>query len=160
MYKQGRFRAAFLLGFSFGMMHSMDVERKKTTWSSRRGYRFILQIFGLVAVLLVCSVFIYKHLYGATHARVAVHASAKAPRLIAEYSRVQASSDTVSGLGGVPQISHKPVTPVVPVHGLRANILMYHHVGPLPESADALRRDLTVSPENFESQVAWLKNQG
>jgi len=39
-------------------------------------------------------------------------------------------------------------------------ILMYHHVGPLPLKADQLRRDLTVSAENFELEAAWLKGQG
>jgi hypothetical protein len=39
-------------------------------------------------------------------------------------------------------------------------ILMYHHVGLLPENPDALRQDLTVSPEDFAKQVAWFKQQG
>jgi len=43
---------------------------------------------------------------------------------------------------------------------LKLPILMYHHVGPLPESSDALRNDLTVSPEDFEMQVAFIKGQG
>ncbi len=43
---------------------------------------------------------------------------------------------------------------------LRIPILMYHHVGPLPGKPDALRKDLTVSSEDFEMQLAWLKAQG
>lgn len=39
-------------------------------------------------------------------------------------------------------------------------ILMYHHVGPLPPDADKIRVGLTVSPENFASQVKWLSEQG
>jgi peptidoglycan/xylan/chitin deacetylase (PgdA/CDA1 family) len=39
-------------------------------------------------------------------------------------------------------------------------ILIYHHIGNLPAEADAVRKDLTVSPENFEIQAAWLKSQG
>lgn len=39
-------------------------------------------------------------------------------------------------------------------------ILMYHHIGQLPAQADATRKDLTVSLEDFEMQVAWLKGQG
>ena len=39
-------------------------------------------------------------------------------------------------------------------------ILMYHHIGGLPPEADAVRADLTVSAQNFELQVAWLKSQG
>lgn len=48
----------------------------------------------------------------------------------------------------------------VPEDALPVPILMYHHVGPLPGDADALRRDLTVSAEDFETQVAWLSQVG
>lgn len=43
---------------------------------------------------------------------------------------------------------------------VRLPILMYHHIGHLPEGADELRKDLTVTPEDFEIQVAWFKGQG
>jgi peptidoglycan/xylan/chitin deacetylase (PgdA/CDA1 family) len=39
-------------------------------------------------------------------------------------------------------------------------ILMYHYVSPLPANADAIRRDLDVTPENFRSQMQWLKANG
>lgn len=39
-----------------------------------------------------------------------------------------------------------------------AKILMYHHVGPLPENADDIRKGLTVSVENFDSQLKYLKD--
>ena len=39
-------------------------------------------------------------------------------------------------------------------------VLMYHHVGDLPENADPVRKDLTVSTDNFTQQVEWLKSQG
>lgn len=41
-------------------------------------------------------------------------------------------------------------------------ILMYHHVGTVPpeEKWNAVRKDLTVSSENFESQLKWLKENG
>jgi len=39
-------------------------------------------------------------------------------------------------------------------------ILMYHHVGELPENSDAIRRDLTVSTTDFEREVKWLSDQG
>jgi peptidoglycan/xylan/chitin deacetylase (PgdA/CDA1 family) len=35
---------------------------------------------------------------------------------------------------------------------------MYHHVGPLPENADDIRRGLTASAENFDSQLKYLKD--
>lgn len=43
---------------------------------------------------------------------------------------------------------------------IRVPILMYHHIGVPPENADATRKDLTVSPEEFEQQVAWLSKAG
>ena len=46
------------------------------------------------------------------------------------------------------------------VTGLKIPILMYHHIGPLPQNANELRKDLTVSAEDFEMQVSWLKGQG
>jgi len=41
-----------------------------------------------------------------------------------------------------------------------ASILMYHHIGPLPQDADDIRRGLTVSSENFDSQMKYLKENG
>ncbi|MBL8030429.1 MAG: polysaccharide deacetylase family protein [Candidatus Doudnabacteria bacterium] len=45
---------------------------------------------------------------------------------------------------------------------IKLPILMYHHIGEIPKEAktDYIRVGLTVSPENFEAQIAWLKNQG
>jgi peptidoglycan/xylan/chitin deacetylase (PgdA/CDA1 family) len=37
---------------------------------------------------------------------------------------------------------------------------MYHYVSELPADADAVRRDLTVSPETFEEQLQYLADQG
>ena len=37
---------------------------------------------------------------------------------------------------------------------------MYHHIGYPPPTADAIRRDLTVTPEAFETQMSWFKQQG
>lgn len=39
-------------------------------------------------------------------------------------------------------------------------ILMYHYVGGLPADADIYRVDLTVSPEQFEAQLAYLQRAG
>ncbi len=39
-------------------------------------------------------------------------------------------------------------------------ILMYHHVGEPPPGADAIRRDLTVLPGQFEAQLAYLSEEG
>jgi peptidoglycan/xylan/chitin deacetylase (PgdA/CDA1 family) len=37
---------------------------------------------------------------------------------------------------------------------------MYHYVAPLPPDADVYRRDLTVSPEDFEAQLEYLSGAG
>jgi len=39
-------------------------------------------------------------------------------------------------------------------------ILMYHYVSELPPGADEYRRDLTVSPEDFEAQLQYLDEAG
>ncbi len=39
-------------------------------------------------------------------------------------------------------------------------ILMYHFLSIPPANADIYRRDLSVSPENFEAQLAYLKDAG
>lgn len=39
-------------------------------------------------------------------------------------------------------------------------ILMYHHVAVPPPDADAIRRDLSVSPANFEAQLRYLIENG
>lgn len=43
---------------------------------------------------------------------------------------------------------------------IKIPILMYHHVGELPQNADKLRKNLNVTSEDFEIQVAWLQSQG
>jgi peptidoglycan/xylan/chitin deacetylase (PgdA/CDA1 family) len=39
-------------------------------------------------------------------------------------------------------------------------ILMYHYVSVPPQDADIYRLDLSVTPENFEEQLAWLRSEG
>jgi len=43
---------------------------------------------------------------------------------------------------------------------IRIPILMYHHIAVPPPEADAIRRDLSVSPENFEAQLRYLASNG
>jgi peptidoglycan/xylan/chitin deacetylase (PgdA/CDA1 family) len=42
----------------------------------------------------------------------------------------------------------------------RVPILMYHYISKPPADADVYRLDLSVTPENFEAQLAWLRSQG
>jgi peptidoglycan/xylan/chitin deacetylase (PgdA/CDA1 family) len=46
-----------------------------------------------------------------------------------------------------------PITLTVP-------ILMYHYLSAPPPGADAIRRDLSVSPEQFEAHLAYLGQEG
>lgn len=43
---------------------------------------------------------------------------------------------------------------------LEVPILMYHHVAVPPKGAGAVRRDLSVSPTNFEAQLKYLRDAG
>lgn len=43
---------------------------------------------------------------------------------------------------------------------LRVPILMYHYVSEPPEDADRYRRDLSVTPEQFDRQLRWLRDNG
>jgi peptidoglycan/xylan/chitin deacetylase (PgdA/CDA1 family) len=43
---------------------------------------------------------------------------------------------------------------------VHVNALMYHYVSWLPPDPDALRRDLTVSPADFEDHLRYLKENG
>lgn len=48
----------------------------------------------------------------------------------------------------------------IPGKSLHIPVLMYHHVGPLPDRPDKLSLDLTVSPDEFRAQVEYFKNSG
>lgn len=41
---------------------------------------------------------------------------------------------------------------------LRVPILMYHYVSEPPEDADRYRRDLSVTPEQLDAQLGWLRD--
>lgn len=43
---------------------------------------------------------------------------------------------------------------------LRVPILMYHYVDELPEDADEIRINLTVSPSDFRAQMVYLRDNG
>jgi peptidoglycan/xylan/chitin deacetylase (PgdA/CDA1 family) len=50
-------------------------------------------------------------------------------------------------------------TPVIPERA-QVPILMYHYISDVPPGADRLRRDLTVTPENFRAQLQYLADAG
>jgi peptidoglycan/xylan/chitin deacetylase (PgdA/CDA1 family) len=43
---------------------------------------------------------------------------------------------------------------------VKAPILMYHHIQTPPVGADAVRRDISVAPERFESHLKYLYDNG
>lgn len=53
-----------------------------------------------------------------------------------------------------------PLRPIANINAVQIPILMYHHVGSLPEKADLIRKDLTVSVSDFESEVKYLSDAG
>jgi len=56
--------------------------------------------------------------------------------------------------------SPTPTATPIPDLALTVPILMYHYVSPLPADADTIRQDLTVTPEAFAAQLAYLREQG
>ena len=55
-------------------------------------------------------------------------------------------------------VSTAPASSLTPSDQTQIPILMYHYIGPIPPDQlnNALRKDLTVSQENFEAQLKWL----
>ena len=51
-------------------------------------------------------------------------------------------------------------TPIVLPDEVRVPVLMYHYISELPSSADSLRRDLTVLPQDFRAQLQYLAEEG
>lgn len=47
-----------------------------------------------------------------------------------------------------------------PLRRLRVPVLMYHYISTPPPGSDAIRLDLSVTPENFTRQMEWLRQKG
>jgi peptidoglycan/xylan/chitin deacetylase (PgdA/CDA1 family) len=68
--------------------------------------------------------------------------------------------ETMAGvLAAAPEADHLGAA-IRPRQAVEMPIIMYHHVGHLPAGADAIRRDLTVSPDAFEKQLQYFKENG
>lgn len=73
----------------------------------------------------------------------------------------QAVADSVTGQPTQASVAFMaPLGTAVGTRVARIPILMYHHIGWLPEYPDAYRRDLTVTPPKFVAQMRWMKQQG
>lgn len=76
---------------------------------------------------------------------------------------IDSSSHEIERLGR--QLAPAPIAAPLPTpdgisRRLVVPVLMYHHVGDPGPGADAIRRDLSVSTANFESQLRYLVEQG
>jgi peptidoglycan/xylan/chitin deacetylase (PgdA/CDA1 family) len=69
-------------------------------------------------------------------------------------------ANTLAAPTATPQPSEEVPTPDGVVRQIKVPILMFHYVGPLPANADAVRRDLTVSPARFEEYLRYLQEAG
>jgi peptidoglycan/xylan/chitin deacetylase (PgdA/CDA1 family) len=73
----------------------------------------------------------------------------------------------LSASNSIPNVIAKEVIPATanaqPSNALLKGavpVLMYHYIGDLPTNADATRKDLTVSTQNFQAQINFLLSQG
>ncbi len=78
------------------------------------------------------------------------------PLLLKAHNTPEAGELAPAGL----LVTPTPTVTLIPNTALTVPILMYHYVSALPAEADAIRQDLTVTPENFEAQLAYLRDQG
>lgn len=123
--------------------------------------RHHIKIISLIVALLVLTMGIYSVQRWQVHGERAVQAAkvARAGEFETSAAPLHAPAGddvrTIHGLSGQYRAGG-----TVPPDALAVPILMYHHVGSLPPDADALRRDLTVSAQDFESEVAWLSQRG
>jgi peptidoglycan/xylan/chitin deacetylase (PgdA/CDA1 family) len=67
-------------------------------------------------------------------------------------------AERAQSLSGETTLGPTP-TPAIPERA-QVPILMYHHVSDVPPGADRLRRDLTVTPDNFRAQLQYLADAG
>lgn len=77
---------------------------------------------------------------------------------IKETPAAATSSATISS----PTPSPKPI-PQIPIHSgrqVRVPILLYHYIGNNPNPEDKARDNLSVSPDKFDEQMGYLKDNG
>lgn len=122
--------------------------------------RKLIYIISIIAVVLITITAFLAYLFN----------SKRIPFIKARSSNNQAShnnkpKDPIAGYDQIVNTSDKsPVTPtsqdVQNGKSLHVPVLMYHHIGIAPATADATHKGLTVSPTEFETQVKWLKDNG
>ena len=79
------------------------------------------------------------------------------------YVTVKASDAEIPALPvstTAPERTYRPAIAADGARTIRVNALMFHRVEWLPPDADALRKDLTVSPADFEEMLRYLRASG
>jgi peptidoglycan/xylan/chitin deacetylase (PgdA/CDA1 family) len=69
------------------------------------------------------------------------------------------ASKPLTALSQAPAPTPTPAAPLRPRESAVLPIIMYHYLGPLPPNADAIRRDLTVLPANFDKQLQYFADR-
>jgi peptidoglycan/xylan/chitin deacetylase (PgdA/CDA1 family) len=70
------------------------------------------------------------------------------------------SGDVTSSGDATPPPAPLPTPYGVYSWTLKVPILMYHYISQPPADADVYRVDLSVTPDNFRQQLAWLRDNG
>jgi peptidoglycan/xylan/chitin deacetylase (PgdA/CDA1 family) len=99
----------------------------------------------IYALVLIVSLFLFPT--APVRGRWEVFRTVEPPR--AEHTSISAETAT-----------EPTATPIPIPDRARVPILMYHYVSELPPDADSLRRDLTVSPDDFRAQLQYLAEAG
>lgn len=90
---------------------------------------------------------------------VTVPASATPPPTTDE-GQEPSEEEPEAGVASLPLQSDIQATPDGAYREGRVPILMYHYISTPPDDADIYRLDLSVTPEHFEEQMAWLDENG
>jgi peptidoglycan/xylan/chitin deacetylase (PgdA/CDA1 family) len=88
------------------------------------------------------------------------------PGNIESDSALLIATQTAAASPPTPEIAFQPTTEPMPTPSgvyswtLKVPILMYHYISTPPEDADIYRTDLSVTPEQFREQMAFLQANG
>lgn len=89
--------------------------------------------------------------------------STSIPTLTATVAATETAKMQLAASGEMPTPTKNPPLPTpsgVYSWTLKVPILMYHYVSEPPDGSDKYRRDLSVTPEDFEQQLAYLAENG
>lgn len=122
-------------------------------------------VIGLLLLLAAASVSQAEPIVPAPGVREALQTARQAAELAMRQPADPAASPTQQANGGTRQPTARgqaapSVRGAAPPASVRIPILMYHYIDTAPANADAVRRDLSVSPAAFIEQVRYLRQNG